>query len=227
MNDKQRRRFDRLMRSRDFVAAHSADFPADSVGGKALANISNKIEEIENLDAARSTSARSVQHGTSSRSDAREALRRQVGAISETAATIALDFPELKDKFRRPRTNINDQNLLTTARSFHAEASPLKARFIQYSMAENFLGALNVVIATFEQAINQQNVGKDGRRANSVAIDAALSAAEQDLERLDTVVRNKFADDAATLAAWNSARRLQSGPQKQKTPPPLPPPPPR
>lgn len=67
MNDKQRRRFDRLTRSRDFVAAHSADFPADSVGGKALAGISNRIEEIENLDAARSTSARTVQHGTSTR----------------------------------------------------------------------------------------------------------------------------------------------------------------
>lgn len=228
MNDKQRRRFERLTRSRDFVATHSADFPADSIGGKALASISDRIEEIENLDAARSTSARTVQHGTSSRSDAREALRRQLGAISDTAATIALDFPELKDKFRRPRTNINDQNLLTTARSFHAEASPLKARFVQYNMAENFLDALNAVIATFEQSINQQNVGKDGRRANSVAIDAALSAAEQDLERLDTVVRNKFVADAAALAAWKSARRLQSGPQKQQTPaPPEPPTPPQ
>lgn len=218
MNDRQRRRFERLVRSRDVAASHSADFPASGVGGKALANISGKIEEIENLDAARSTSERSARHGTSSRSDARRALRRQLATISETAATIALDFPELKDKFRRPHINVNDQNLLTTARSFLAEATPLKARFIEYNMADDFLDTLNSLIEDFEQSINQQNLGRSGRRANIAAIDAALETAEQDLERLDTAMRNKFASDPATLAAWESARRLHSGPQKPKTP---------
>jgi chromosome segregation ATPase len=224
MNDRQRRRFERLVRSRDTAATRGADFPANSVGGKALAGISNRIAEIENLDAARSTDHRTFQHGTSSKREAREALRRQLAAISETAQTIALDFPELKDKFRRPRSNFNDQNLLTTARSFHAEATPLTARFIEYNMAANFLDTLNDVIEDFEQAINQQNLGRGGRRANIVALETALDAAEQDLERLDTAIHNKFAGDPATLASWESARRLQSAPKKPKTSPPPPPP---
>jgi hypothetical protein len=224
MNDKQRRRFERLVRSRDVADSHSADLPAGSVGGKALANISSQIGVVENLDAAHSTSVRNVQHGTSSRSSVREALHKLLAAISETAETMALDFSEFKDKFRRPRSNINDQNMLATARSYAAEAPLFKARFIEYNMPNDFLERLDSLIEAFEQSINQQNLGRSGRRANSAAIDAALDAAEQDLERLDTVMRNKFANDPATLAAWESARRLHSGPKKSKTPAPPPPP---
>lgn len=220
MNDKQRRRFERLVRSRDVGATHSASFPATSVGGKALANISVKIADVENLDAARATDERALQQGTSSKRYVREALNRLLTAISETAATVALDFPELKDRFRRPRTNLNDQNLLTTARSFAAEATPLKARFIEYNLPDNFLSTLETLTVDFEQAINQQNTGRSGRRSNIVALDAALDSAEQELERLDTAIRNKFADDPATLAAWQSAHRLQSAPRKPKTPKP-------
>lgn len=227
MNDRQRRRFERLLRSRDIAASSSRSngFAANSVGGRALASISGRITEIENLDAARSTDQRNFQQGTRSKGDAREALQRLLAAISDTAETAALDFPEFKDKFRRPRTNLNDQNLLTTARSILAEATPFTARFVEYDMPANFTETLNDLIEDFEQGINQQNVGRGGRRANSVAIDTALDAAEQDLERLDTAMRNKFAGNAATLAAWESARRLQSAPRKKKTPTPPPTPP--
>jgi hypothetical protein len=218
MNDRQRRRFERLVRSRDAGVAYNASFPATSVGGKAITNISSRIDEIENLDAARSTHQRTAEQGTSFRSDARAALRAQLAAISNTADAIALDFPEFKDKFRRPRTNINDQTLLTTGRSFHTEATPVQARFIEYDMPANFLETLNDVIANFEQSINQQNVGASGRRSNSVAIDAALADAEQDLEKLDTAFRNKFAGDEAALAAWEAAHRMERASKKTKTP---------
>jgi hypothetical protein len=224
MNDKQRRRFERLVRSRDVAAPHNVVFPASSVGGKALANISGQIGVVENLDAARSTSERSARHGTSSRSDTREALHELLASISETAETMALDLPEVKGKFQRPRANINDQNMLATARSYAAQAPPFKARFIEYNMPDDFLVRLNSLIDTFEQSISQQNLGRSGRRANSAAIDAALDTAEQDLERLDIAMRNTFRNDPATLAAWESARRLHSGPRKAKTPTPPPPP---
>jgi hypothetical protein len=223
MNDKQRRRVERLVRSRD-VAASQGIFQSTSAGGKAIAGLTARLAEIDNLEAQRSTSLRASQQGTSNRSAARKALREWLATISDTAATIALDFPEFKDRFLRPRTNINDQNLLGTARSFITEATPLKARFIEYDLPADFLETFTAVVENFEQAINQQNLGKGGHRANSVAIDAALDFAEQDLERLNTVMRNKFGDNPATLAAWESARRLQRAPQKQKPPtPPTPP----
>jgi tRNA A37 threonylcarbamoyltransferase TsaD len=193
-------------------------FPANSVGGRALASISNKITEIENLDAARSTDQRNYQHGTSTKRDKRAALRRLLATISKTAATAALDFPEYKDRFLLPHANVNDQNLLTTARSILAEATAHTARFVEYGMPDNFTETLNDLIEDFEQAVNQQHLGLGGSRANNAAINAALDAAEQDLERLDTAYRNKFAGDPASLAAWESARRIEKAPRKQKTP---------
>lgn len=221
MNDKQRRRVERLVRSRDLAVAQGG-FTRASVGGTALAAITARIEEINNLEAQRSTNLRAAQQGTSNRSGARKTLNARLSAIIDTAETAALDFPEFKDKFHRPSTNLNDQNLLGTARSILAEATPFAARFIEYDMPEDFLSVFGATIADFEQSINQQNTGKSGSRATNLAIDAALDAAEQDLERLDTAFRNKHASNAGTLAAWKSASRLHSAPKKQK--PPVPPP---
>jgi plasmid stability protein len=221
MNDKQRRRVERLVRSRD-LGVTQGGFPATSAGGRALAGITGRLEEIENLEAQRSTNLRAAQQGNSKRSEARKALRAWLKAISETTETIALDSPEVKDKFRIPRTNLNDQNLLGLARSILAEVTPFKTRFIEYDMPSDFLETFSAVIEDFEQAISQQNTGRSGRSTTNVAIDAALDAAEQDLERLDTAMRNKFAGDAATLSAWKSAARLHGAPQKQKTQAPTP-----
>lgn len=225
MNDKQRRRFERLVRCHDSGMARIAEFPPTSVGGKALAGISNRIDEIETLDATRSTHNRTAEQGTDSRSSARTSLRAQLGDISDTSETIALDHPEFKGKFKRLDKNVNDQNLLSTARSFFTEATPVKALFIEYNMPDNFLDKLNATITRFEQSINQQNQGKGGSSANNAAIDAALKAAELDLDRLDTAFRNKFAGDPAALAEWDIAHHLQSGPKKSKTETPPPPPP--
>jgi plasmid stability protein len=210
------------MRSRD-IAATQGNFPPTSAGGKAIAGITIKLNEINNLETQRNINLRAAQQGTSKRSEARDALRAWLTTISNTAATIALDFPDVKDKFRIPRTNVNDQNLLGVARSFITEATPLKARFIEYDLPADFLSQFSAVIADFEQSINQQNTGKSGRSSTGLATDVTLAAAEQDLERLDTAMRNKFAGDAATLAAWESARRLQSAPKKPKAPAPPPP----
>jgi hypothetical protein len=224
MNDKQRRRYERLENSRDIATKHVANFPPNSVGGKALANISTRIDEVDTLDAARSTHQRTSEQGTGNRREARAALNEQIGVISDTSETIALDYPEFKNKFRRLRTNINDQNLLTTARSFYNEALPHKARFIEYGMKDTFLDTFNNTINKFEQSINQQNQGKGGSSANNAAINAALDAAEADLDRLDTAFSNHFADDPAALAEWEIAHHLQSGPKKPKTQTPPPPP---
>ncbi|HEX8491974.1 MAG TPA: hypothetical protein VF658_03975 [Pyrinomonadaceae bacterium] len=221
MNDKQRRRVERLMRSRDLATAQGG-FTRASVGGTALAAITARIEEINNLAAERSTTLRAAQQSTGNRGDARNALRARLFAIIDTAETAALDFPEFKDKFRRPSTNLNDQNLLGTARSILAEATPHAARFIEYDMPEDFLNVFGATIADFEQAINQQNASKSGSSAANLAIDAALDAAELDLERLDTALRNKHAANAGILAAWKSASRLHSAPRKLKSPAPPP-----
>jgi hypothetical protein len=115
----------------------------------------------------------------------------------------------VKDAFARPRTNVNDQTLLSIARSIAADAAPLSARFIEYDLPANFLTRLNASIESFQQAIGQQTSGVNARVAASASLEETLTRAEAELERFDTAVRNKFGGDTATLAAWESARRLE------------------
>ena len=218
MNDKQRRRFERLSRAANFGASVSADFPGTGKGGQALASLTAAIAEAEAQDTSRATNLRAQQHGASSRKDARAALQSQLAAISDTADAISLDHPEVKDSFKRPRTNVNDQNLLSTARSFAAAAAdpPLKARFVEYDMPADFLERLDAGIRSFDAAIDTQTTGANTRLASNAGLDDALKRAEQELEKFDAAVRNKFRSDPSRLAAWESARHLERAPRPNK-----------
>ena len=215
MDDKKRRRYERLARSRDYFDANPNIFPAGSKGAQAFTRFNSAIEEVENLDASRETGARTSKQGTLSKRDARERLLQSVAAIGRTSDVIALDDPSFKGKYKSPRSNVNDQELLAVARSFATNALPDKTRFIEYDMPADFLDTHNAAIADFEQAVNQQNEGASTRKGARASIDDALARAEQELERCDTALRNKV-KDAGVLSAWESARRLERAPQKQK-----------
>jgi hypothetical protein len=209
MNDIHRRRFERLVRIADFGEAHADSFDAGSKGGTALANIRTTLTEVGKLDATRNTGDSKAKQGTSIKREARASLRSQLANISRTAKTISLDMPEVKDKFRTPNGNVNDQTLLGIARSFVVEATPLRDKFIEYDMPEDFLDTLNKSLTDFEKAINQQNTGVGTRTSAISAIEVALERGEAEAKRLDTIVRNKFRVDPSTLAAWESAQHLE------------------
>jgi hypothetical protein len=67
--------------------------------------------------------------------------------------------------------------------------------------------------------VNQQNQGVTTSRSARASIDNALTRAEEELERCDIALRNKVTDKAK-LIAWDSARRMEQAPQKQKPKPP-------
>ncbi|MDX6272670.1 MAG: hypothetical protein QOD28_3893 [Acidobacteriota bacterium] len=217
MNDIHRRRFERLARAANFGESVSASFPETSKGSLALARLAAAAAEAETHATTRATKQRAQQQGTASRKDARRAVQTQIAAISDTADAIGLDDPDVKASFRRPRTNVNDQTILSTARSFAAAALPLKARFIEYDLPADFLERLNESITELESAIDEQTTGANARLAAGVALEETLKRGEQELEKLDAAVRNKFRDNAAKLAAWESARHLERAPRSKKT----------
>jgi hypothetical protein len=215
MNDKQRRRYERVLRAQDYISADATIFPTGSKGAQAFNKLKAAIAEVETLDASRETGARASKLGTLTRTDARERLRQSVSAITRTSEVIALDDPSFKGKFKSPRSNVNDQDLLAVARSFATEALASKAKFIEYDMPADFLDELNSAIEDFEAAMNQQNQGISTRKTALALVDDALARAEEELERCDIALRNKVTD-GAKITAWDSARRLEHAPRKSK-----------
>ncbi|HEX8475090.1 MAG TPA: hypothetical protein VF666_13755 [Pyrinomonadaceae bacterium] len=217
MNDKQRRRFERLARVSAFGTANISDFPETSKGREAITRLRDILGEMESLDASRVSSLSAQQQGTTGKRDERTALRAQLIALSDTAATIALDHPEVKGSFQWSRASVSDQTLLATARSFAANAVALKARFIEYDMPADFLEKLNASISNFEQHMNRQTASAGERVATSAALEDRLKRGEQEMERLDTSVRNKYINNPVQLASWESARRLEHARRSSKT----------
>jgi hypothetical protein len=217
MNDTQRRRHERGLRVRDFTQTVTGSFPAQSKGAQSIARIDHLVDQLSALDASHATNKRAAREGTSGKNDVRTQLHAMLKRISHTAHAAGMDDPALKNSFRLPDANPNSQTILGTARSFLAEAAPLKPRFVEYGLDSGFLDALSAKINAFESFASQQNTGASARKANSIAIDAALDSLDAEIARLDAIVGNKFADDPAQLAAWQSARRVERAPRKTKS----------
>ena len=109
-------------------------------------------------------------------------------------------------------------DFLNVARGFAADALPLKEQFIRNEMPANFLDELNAHITTFEQAIDEQQRRKRARVSATTGLDDSVERGVNIVRQLDAVVRNKFRDDRATLAAWENARRTERAPSSTQTP---------
>src|SRR6266404_2495167 len=227
MNDQQNRRREMFVRVQDFNLEHPGDFPPASVTAQLFTTLGSVITELDDNAAAKSSSDGTARQGTTTRSQAREALRDDLEAINRTARAMSDHVPGLDDKFRLPRGN-NDQNLLSAARAFADDATPLSAQFIAHELPADFLDDLNADIATFETSISSQSSGLGQRVAAGAAIDDLVEQGNAAVRKLDALVKNKYTNNPAVLAQWTSASHTERGPHHSapQTPPAQPPAPP-
>jgi hypothetical protein len=218
MNDLETRRHEMLTRVRDFGTAQAESFPSKSLGGEQFAIVKAAVVELEQHAAAQTSGTGTARQASASRAAARAALREDLQAITRTARAMALDVPGLESKFRLPRSG-SDPALVNTARAFLADAAPLKDEFIRHELPADFLDDLAADIAAFEHAINTQHTGTDAHIAATAAIDNALERGLKAVQRLDAIVRNKFRDDPAALAAWTSASHVARAPKHKASAP--------
>lgn len=217
MNDQEIRGYRMFVRVQDFGVTNAAAFPASSLGEAKFAALNRIIEELDEHGAKETSGKSAAKTGTANKASARESLRSQMEAISRTARQIAANTPGMESSFRMPRTN-GDQALLNSARAFLADATPLKAKFIEWEMPATFLEDLSATIDSFEQSINSTNQNKSKSVAASAAINEAIAKGKKIVRDLDPLVRNKFRNDPATLAAWESASHTERQPRRKKTP---------
>lgn len=219
MNDSQTKSYEMMTRVRSFGAERAADFPASSLGGEKFAAVGGVIEALEEHGAAQSEGGSAARTSTGAKRAARESLRRQMTAISEAARAMESIQQGIAASFRMPNTN-GDQALLNAARAFVGAATPLKNEFVRRELPTSFLDDLNVAVSVFENAQSSQTQNTERRLTATAAIEAVVERGRQLVRELDAIVRNKYRGDRATLAAWESASRVERLPRKKKTPAP-------
>lgn len=217
MNDNENRRYQTFGRVHGFSEAHQADFADKSIGKLLFADLAALIAELDRLSAAQVSGFGLAHQGTKTRSQARADLLEDLRAINRTARAMSDDVPGIEDKFRLPRGN-NDQNLLSAARAFAADAEPLAAKFIAHELPADFLEDLRADIAALEEAINRQSSGVGDHVAANAAIDDAIGRGTEIVSKLDAIVKNKYANNPAVLAEWASASHTERAPRHKKPP---------
>src|SRR5687767_978245 len=110
MNSLDTRRYEMLVRVRDFGAANAHLFPASGLSGKAFVAVGEAVNALSTHAASQFSGRGAAREGTASKGVAREALRDDLDAIVRTAHALALDMPGVDDKFEMPRVN-SDQAL--------------------------------------------------------------------------------------------------------------------
>ena len=214
MDRKTFKNVEMLARVVEFGATHTNLFPKDTFAGQAFAALGAALTVASDQASSQLSGMNDLRTSTKVRAAAREALRVQLQRISETAAAISIDTPEIEDKFRLPDQR-RDQAIILAGRAFANEAQSLKKEFIQHHLANDFVAKLNAAVADFEGAILQQSSSKSRRVKVTKALDKAMNTCLTLLQRVDAVVMNVLGEDTALLAEWNTTRHI--GPQAKPT----------
>lgn len=213
MNAKHRRFNERGRRVDLFMEANAADFPAGSKGGTLAASLKELLAEVSALDVARSASTRKRQQGTEGREQMRADLRRMLKSLSDTARAVAAERPDIKGVFTAAGKNNNDQSLIAAARSGADAAAPLAALFAEYGLASAFFDDLRAKADALENYASLQAAGVGEGVDTNAALEDAFRRMDELIDRLDTVVVNRYRGDQPKSAAWQSARRVESAPR--------------
>ena len=217
MNDVEKNQLAALTRVSDFGAQHPTLFPAAQFAGQLMTTITAVANELSTHATTQVASASSARQGATSKAVARAALREDLEAINRTAHVMAFEVTGLGDKFRMPRPS--DHNLLTAARAFAVDATPLTNVFVRYGLPQNFLDDLNSDIAAFEQATTERNQSIETQTASGAAIDETTDRGLKALKQLDRVMRNVLRDDVGMLTAWITASHVERVPHRRKQSP--------
>ena len=215
MNNVITRTFEMFVRVNAFQAERAGSFTAGSLGAEQFAIVAEVIQELNGAVTSQATGKSSVSVATASRTDAYERLHESMRAIARTARAMALDTPGLENKFRLPRSG-SHQALLHAGRAFVADATPLKAEFIRHEHAASFIEDMQDEIEDLQRAMDGQNTGRDAQITATASIEGTVERGMNAVRRLDAIVRNKFRDDPATLAAWEHARHVERAARTQK-----------
>jgi len=208
MTTTEKRKHEMLVRVRDFGLARGDRFPKATLGAEAFAAVDAAVNNLNQHGATEFSSRRKARGGASTDTAAYRALVEMVEAISLTGRAVALDTPGADDRFRVTKAQ-GRRGIMNAARAFARDAEPLASQFIAHGMPEDFVAQLKAKIAGFEQVLHEREARKELNASSRASMNSALESGLAAVQRLDAIVSNVLGDDAAAMASWAVARRIE------------------
>jgi hypothetical protein len=203
MHAKQTKRYEMLLRVRDFGNSHGDAFQRSGMAKQAFAAIGSAIDELVAADVQKLSS------GHAARADrtiaARSALTDLLLNVSRMARVLRATGRTMP-AFEMPESR-RDQTMLTTARQFAADAAAFDAEFTGHGVGPPQITAR---AAALETALRERGMGRADHTAARVRIQAVLRAAVLDVRRLDLIVDSECAGDPVIRSVWKQTRRVET-----------------
>jgi len=205
-----------FVRVRDFITQRLGDLSEAGVARQLYTQLQSVITRLESLSADQASGIGQAHQRTQTRGSARLSLRDALEAIHSVAVAMGLG-----EQFPLPERT--DASLLQVGRAAAANALPLKAQFIAHEMPAEFIEDLLARIAALETEIAEHGNAVGDHVQASEAIDEAIEKGIELVEKLDGIMRAKYASNRAVLAEWMSASHTERAPTRSANAAPPPP----
>jgi hypothetical protein len=180
--------------------------PHPSAGyATALTQLEERLARAAQLAEQQRVGIGDVRTATQQKEKLRRMIRRSHLVHLARVAEAATEMPELAQKFALPPRTTPYMAFRTAAGGMTAEAQSQKEVMVKHGLVDSVLDGLIEALAQFDQAVER---GTTGRRAH-VGASAELDVVADDVIHIVKVMdghnRTRFAEDAESMAAWESA----------------------
>ena len=199
------------VRVRDFSRAHPS---ADANYAPVLARLEDRVARLEAV-AKQQQTGYLVRHASAVH---RQALRRRLRfELLQHLVTVAeaagREEKGLADRYRLPKVNATNEAFRTLGRTMLERGQADREVLAKHGLADHLLEDLGAALDEFDASMADTNEGRRdhvGARAELKAVSAEVMGL---VELLDGLNRYRFGGDAEMRAAWESARKVVTGPQ--------------
>ena len=210
MNAQQIRKFDMLRRVQQFLD----EFAAKLFGATAPAArqaLDQLVEDMRVNEAEQASNTLNAKSQTAAQAVLRQKLvQDHMRPVALIAAAHLRDVPEFK-ALQVPKVDVKAAVLVQDANAMAEAAKPYQKVFVGNGRPATFVDDLVAAAAAVRASIDARGKSIATKAAARDGLKATATRAHSVLRFLDAQVKSAAADDAKTLAAWSSAKRIGRG----------------
>ncbi|MFT3870934.1 MAG: hypothetical protein QM715_20970 [Nibricoccus sp.] len=218
MNDKHVRSYNMFGQVATYGQDNAADFAPGSLATANFAAVGGVISEINQIIGEQkggSTSLKAVKLAS---------LRAEMKNLARTAREIDKKEPGMADKFRMPANSAQTAVLAAALKMIgELKVEGRLAKFVAYEMSADIITELESLVQQIGDANSETASDNAEGVENTAAIGLAIARGKDLVESLDTSVRNRYKNQPAKIAAWETASHTERAPRRKKSEPPTPP----
>ena len=204
MTKTQRYRYEMFVRVRDFGRAHSELFAESSTGGKTFAHVAAAVAAIDDHMKNRVVAKAEARRGESA---TREAVFSGMKTIAKVARRVTRGTTTARIFVMPRRRSFKVE--LATAKAFAEQAEKRQEQFLRFGLPPVFVSDFSALVNELQQTESVRLSSKTLKRQAQEGIREVIKDTLNDVRDLDALVEIAMRHDPVSLAAYDSARRIE------------------